>query len=112
ESAPATTPDPGSEATPPEASAQQSPGDAAQTEAPPAKEEQAESTTVVIPAPDASEDADASPAGTDVAAGGGSEDIKFIKGDLIYPGTRRILSRYDHVGVALGAEIIDNELYT
>src|SRR5690606_12927064 len=32
-------------------------------------------------------------------------------GDLVYPGTRRLLSRYDHVGVALGGSIIDAGIY-
>ncbi|MBW1810131.1 MAG: hypothetical protein JRJ87_18180 [Deltaproteobacteria bacterium] len=35
----------------------------------------------------------------------------FIKGDLIYPGTRRLLSRFDHVGVSLGASLIDNDVW-
>ena len=35
----------------------------------------------------------------------------FIKGDLVYPGTRRLLSRYDHVGVSLGGSVIDAGLY-
>ena len=40
-----------------------------------------------------------------------SVEHKFIKGDLIYPGTRRLLSRFDHVGVALGLNIIENDVY-
>lgn len=44
---------------------------------------------------------------------GGLKDptYEFIKGDLLYPGTRRLLSRYDHVGVSLGASVIDSDLY-
>ena len=36
---------------------------------------------------------------------------EFIKGELIYPGTRRLLSRYDHIGVAAGPYIIGNDFY-
>ena len=39
------------------------------------------------------------------------EKPRFIKGDLLYPGTRRLLSRYDHVGVSLGGAIIDNGVW-
>lgn len=39
------------------------------------------------------------------------EASEFIKGNLIHPGTRRLLSRYDHVGVAVGPRIINNNLY-
>ncbi|MEE2960226.1 MAG: hypothetical protein VYA34_05730 [Myxococcota bacterium] len=36
---------------------------------------------------------------------------KFIKGHLIHPGTRQILSRYDHFGFRLGAEVLDADVY-
>ena len=39
------------------------------------------------------------------------EKLDFIKGDLLYPGTRRLLSRYNHVGVSLGGAIIDNGVW-
>jgi hypothetical protein len=35
---------------------------------------------------------------------------RFIKGDLIYPGTRRLLSRFDHIGVSVGVSFVDNDL--
>lgn len=36
---------------------------------------------------------------------------EFIKGELSYPGTRRLLSRYDHVGVAIGPNIIGSDFF-
>ena len=38
-------------------------------------------------------------------------DLQFIKGTLTYPGTRRLISRYDHVGVSLGATNLDGDLF-
>lgn len=37
--------------------------------------------------------------------------ILFVKGDLIYPGTRELLSRYDHGGVRLGPHILGRDIY-
>jgi hypothetical protein len=34
----------------------------------------------------------------------------FIKGELIHPGTRRLLSRFDHIGVSVGPNIIERDL--
>ena len=35
----------------------------------------------------------------------------FFKGDLIYPGTRRLLSRYDHAGVAFGPNVVGLDVF-
>jgi hypothetical protein len=35
----------------------------------------------------------------------------WIKGDLVHVGTRRLLSRFDHVGVALGGTVLDNDVF-
>lgn len=40
-----------------------------------------------------------------------STDTLFIKGDLIYPGMRELLSRYDHGGVRLGPHILGKDIY-
>lgn len=36
---------------------------------------------------------------------------KFIKGELIYPGMRRLISRFDYVGVAFGPAFLGGDLY-
>ena len=36
---------------------------------------------------------------------------KFIRGNLVHVGTRELLSRFDHIGVALGPAILDSNLY-
>ncbi len=36
---------------------------------------------------------------------------EFIKGDLTYVGTRELVSRYDHVSVRIGPQIIDKEIF-
>ncbi len=35
----------------------------------------------------------------------------FIKGNLIYPGTRRLLSRFDHIGISVGPYVIENDFF-
>ncbi|MFO0726663.1 MAG: hypothetical protein U1E65_22945 [Myxococcota bacterium] len=35
----------------------------------------------------------------------------FVKGDLIYPGMRELLSRYDHGGLRLGPHILGRDVY-
>ncbi|MBI5507752.1 MAG: hypothetical protein HY903_03250 [Deltaproteobacteria bacterium] len=40
-----------------------------------------------------------------------SGEPEFIKGELIYVGTRRLLSRFDHVGIAAGPYILGNDLF-
>lgn len=37
--------------------------------------------------------------------------LRFIKGELIYPGTRRLLSRFDHFGVTMGATVLDGDVW-
>ena len=44
----------------------------------------------------------------DAATPGGP---KFIKGELLYVGTRELVSRFDHVGVATGPLILDSKLF-
>lgn len=36
---------------------------------------------------------------------------KFIKGDLAHPGTRELLSRFDHIGVQVGPAVIAGDLF-
>lgn len=49
--------------------------------------------------------------GSEEESSGVVESSRFIKGDLIHVGTRRLLSRFDHVGVAVGPYILDSDLF-
>ncbi len=56
----------------------------------------------------ASEAADAA-GGADAAPVAGQREL--IKGELIYPGTRRLLSRFNHLGISMGPDIIENDYF-
>lgn len=38
-------------------------------------------------------------------------ELQFVKGDLIYVGTRELLSRYDHGGVRVGPHVLGKDLF-
>jgi hypothetical protein len=75
-----------------------------------------EVTAGEVPAEAFTEAAESHPEGGGApAAAGASADAppprEFIKGELIYPGTRRLLSRYNHAGVSIGPDIIGNDIF-
>ncbi|MEZ4269984.1 MAG: hypothetical protein R3C68_00630 [Myxococcota bacterium] len=109
-SEPSEASEPPSSKPPPE---QQAPADSKATE-------QGQSTpekTADAPQPTTQEEtaapaAAASAAAVAVAPTPTHEEVpEFIRGDLVHVGTVRLLSRFDHVGVAVGPYLIDNDLF-
>jgi hypothetical protein len=83
---------------------------AAASEPVPAPEALAPAPAEPAAAAEPSPEADAPPAAL-AAAQERRDHEKFIKGDLVHVGTRRLLSRFDHVGVSTGATVIDSDAF-